>query len=279
MNRLQLMDAWASYKITVLKVSLAIGAIVLVLAQLLPEVGNFLQRQLFLSVGAGLGLVLLVLDTLLSSPTNSPRESIHLARLQNTSELSQYFGELSKKRELRIDIASYSSETFYATFVGLLDSVAKGHTSVRKITIRLLVPDCSRTLGVPRLLDTGRESPAYNKLLVQRTQRFVDEFRNSFSMIRTQQPNIEADFAVRLHRLSPLIKFVIIQDEFAYYGLYPIDRTPVMISNQQQMFLDYRGERAALIRAEPESANDTEKATNEELANWFDSVWEHSDEG
>lgn len=278
MDRHQLIDAWARYKLTVLKLSLAVGAVVLVLAQLIPEVSNFLQTQHYLSVGAGLGLALLILDTLLSPPARRSQRSNHAAQLRNTSELSQFFGEMAKKRELRIDIASYSSETFYGTFVGLLDSIAKGQTSIRKINMRLLVPDCSQTLGVPRLLETGRESPAYKKLLVQRTRRFVDEFQNSFRIIRAQQPQIEATFCAHQHRLAPLIKFVVVQNEFAYFGLYPIDKTPVLINNQQQMFLDYRGERAALIRAEFETANDTERAAYEELTAWFDSVWEYSDE-
>ncbi len=52
----QLIEAWGRYKLTVLKVCLAIGAIILVLAQLLPQVGNFLQTQLYLAVGVGLRL-------------------------------------------------------------------------------------------------------------------------------------------------------------------------------------------------------------------------------
>lgn len=269
---------WNLYKLTVLKVALAATALVLVAAQLIPGLSGYLQAQKYLGFGLLIGLGLLVLDTLLSSRPSREEPSNKPGYLAHTSELSHFFPSLSKSRDVEIDIASYSSETFYGTLVGLLDSIARGETNIRRIKIRLLVPDCSRSLGVPCLVDSRKQSPAYRKMLVNRTKRFVDEFYNAFRRISNDHPQIEAVFQVRYHRLSPLLKFAILQKEYAYYGIYPIDHTPVTVGGQQQMFLDYRGERTALVRADKNSSSEAETTMFGELNSWFESVWNTADE-
>jgi hypothetical protein len=267
-------ELWARYKTTALKVLLAVTSVVLVLAQFVPNFGFFLERQKYLSIGVVIALLLLVLDTVLSPAAKAKEKSPRFPdTLAHTSDLSQLFPDLLHERRVTFDICSYSSETFYSVLTALLDQIAAGQTNIRELRIRLLVPDCQAPMGIPCLVDTGKEVPAYKRLLVQRSMRFIREFQNGVQRVNEAQPQVTAAFEARLHRLSPLFKFVILQEEVAYIGTYPIDRTPVLLGNREQMFYDFRGERAILARSAVNGASAGETVTFRSLTEWFESVW------
>ena len=85
-----------------------------------------------------------------------------------------------------------------------------------------------------------------------------------------QDPRLE----VHLHRLSPLFKAIIINDDVMYLGLYPIAATPISINGVEAQLWDYRGERARML-GYGASGSAIEREQFLAVRQWFDSVWDN----
>lgn len=264
---------WETYKGIGLKVALAVGAGLVVAGQFVPQVGNWIADNKFLGAGYLLLLAFLLLDVVLTGRRPQIEQSQYPASLEYTGQISGLFPQLRQSKSIKLQLASYSSETFYAALTPLLAEIANGSTAARSVSLHLLVPDCSAPMGVPCLADSHRELPAYKRILVQRTTRFIDEFENAFRRILASQPHVRLEFEVRQHHLSPVFKLAIIQDNLAYHGFYPVDRTPVDIGAKKQIFLDYRGERTVLVRSELRGPSGEEVMYNS-LQSWYESIWD-----
>lgn len=271
-------SAWARYKVGTLKIALAAAAVLAIGAQLIPSFNTFVSRNGFLTVGGGIALLFLLVDTLLSGPASGDRrDSRHPSSLSSTSDLRDLLPWLAEQDRVEICIASYSSETFYGVLSPLLDDIAEGRTRVRSVTLRLLTPDCRAPMGMPCVADTGLEDPSYKRYLVNRTDRFVREFGNYFERIAKYQPRIDASFSHRSHRMTPVFKVALLQRTLSYHGIYPIDLTPISLEDQGEItMLDFRGERARMIRSDTSIGDATEQEMHRALETWFETVWEHS---
>ncbi len=205
-------------------------------------------------------------------PTQAESSSTHI--LSHFTALREPLLRAFSDGTVDLDIAAYSGETFYSVLSEFLQDVLDGRLPLRRLHIRLLLPDCAAPMAVPCDVDTLDEVPAYKQTIEERNRRFVGEFRGYFLQIAQRQLVDDASFDVHLHRLSPLFKTVIINNNLMFLGFYPIAQTPVTLDGHDIRMWDYRGERVHMLGASA-AGSKMEHEQFMAIRRWFDSVWAH----
>ncbi len=194
--------------------------------------------------------------------------------LTHFSELREHISTAFHADVVELDIAAYSGETFYNVLSEFLAEVSEGRLRPRRLHVRLLVPDCSQVLAVPCLTDTLAEDDAYKISIQERNRRFAGVFLNYFEQIRSSGIVQDAHMEIRLHRLAPLFKMIMINHRVAFFGLYPIAKTDVAFSGRLISLWDYRGERVRLIGLRTEGSI-LERDFFSCLKDWYGVVWNY----
>jgi hypothetical protein len=244
----------------------------LILAQIIPPLGDFVEQHDLFSKSMFLAVALVIFETVLT-PREVTSTNDETVVLKHYSDLRPRLAAAFETGSVSIDVAGYSSETFYSVMSEFLAEVLRGELLVRRLQVRLLLPDCRQPMAIPCDTTTLKENSEYKRLVIERADHFIDEFGSYFRQI-APLPFIEvATFEARVHDLAPLFKFVIINDREAFFGIYPLAETPAHIGTDTVLFWDYRGERAQMV-----GASSTGLAIERELLNnvrlWFNSVWE-----
>jgi hypothetical protein len=253
-----------------------LGALIalIILAQIVPSLGDLLTRAKFLGTGLIVALVLIVFDAILSPtpPSDSARDADLV--LPHFADLRDPIRQAFTSGTVELDIAAYSGETFYSVLSEFFQDVLDGRLRVRRLYIRLLLPDCAAPMAVPCDVDTLAEVPSYKNAIEERNRRFIGEFRGYFLQFAQRGIVPDARFEVSLHRLSPLFKTVIINNDVMFIGIYPIAQTPVTLAGVDLQMWDYRGERVHMLGFAA-SGKAVEREQFVAVRQWFDSVWAH----
>ncbi len=262
--------AWQKYKGALIRVLLLLLLCVSLLAQIFPSVAQFVSEKRYLSYAVIFALVLVLFD-FVASPDSRLGEPDGLV-LGHFSDLRPHLRRAFTAEIIEIDIAAYSGETFYNVLSEFLRDVLEGRQRPKRLHLRIAVPDCSDPMPVPSIVDTLAEHAPYKASIQERNKRFAGEFRHYFSEISQYFPRMDAKVEIKVHRLSPLFKMMLINNERGFFGIYPITETHVTISDQEVQLWDYRGEQAHLIGVS-RSAGSAERELFQQLGNWFDRVW------
>lgn len=244
----------------------------LVLAQIVPSLGSFVEGHDLFGKSMFIAVAFVIFETVLT-PREVASDRDGTVVLKHYSDLRPWLAGAFDTGSVSIDVAGYSSETFYSVMSEFLAEVLRGELVVRRLQLRLLLPDCRHPMAIPCESRTLRENSQYKRVIVERADHFIDEFASYFHQI-ADLPFIEtATFEVRVHDLAPVFKFAIINDKEAFFGIYPLAETPVRIDGETVLFWDYRGERAQLVGASAAGvAIERELLNNVRL--WFNSVWD-----
>lgn len=264
---------WHTHKTRVIRIILGTILVVVVLAQIIPPLGRLLSEGKFLGTGLAVGLALIVFDAILSpGPGVDSTGADNSVVLQHFSDLRQHIRAAFSGGVVELDIAAYSSETFYNVISEFLQDVLDGRERPHRLRIRLLLPDCTAPMAVPCRSDSLREDPLYKEAIDERNTRFIGEFRGYFAHIRQRGLVTDADFTVRVHRLSPTFKMIIINRTTAFFGVYPIASTPVTIAGTSLDMWDFRGERTRMVGVQA-NGRAADREVFDGLQQWFESVW------
>lgn len=263
--------AWARSRLALVRVLLVAVVAVSLIAQVVPALGDYIAANKYLGFGIILALAYLLFETVISSVSDSPAIDSSIV-LRHVSDLRPYLKQAFAAPDVELTIAAYSGETFYGLLSEFLNQVAEGNIRPQSLTIKLLVPDCSEPMGVPCRIGTKDEDPAYKHLIAERNRRFAQEFQNYFHIISTRYPAMNATMKIRLHRLSPLFKMIIVNGNRLFLGFYPIAETAATLEGERREFWDYRGERASFVGFS-RNGTESEREIIGQMEKWFGVVW------
>lgn len=266
-NLKRLAGLWQRQRLLVLRALILLIIGINLAAAAFPGVADFLDRQEHLSFAIVFLVVLLVFEALGERAATSRVEDRTRA-LGHYSELRPYLAQAFGTGIVDIDIAAYSSETFYSVLTEFFQGVVGGTLPVRRLRIRLLVPDCTIPMAVPCVMDTRREDPEYKRITIERNERFADQFETYEQAIRRRLPDADVRFETRTHPLSPLFKLIIINNVEGFFGIYPIEETHM----GDMKLWDFRGERTRYVGMRMGGTR-LEADMLESCRKWFDSVW------
>jgi hypothetical protein len=166
--------------------------------------------------------------------------------LNQPNELDSYLRKAFQSGSVDLQIATYAGETFHLMLSRLFQDVLYGQLRLYHLQVRLLLPDYDGPMAVPciaepRIEDVERKADEDEHEYEKRKKKIVDAYKtrmketasdrvrlwqNDITRIRRNGLVSDADLSVRRHELSPSYKFIIINNATAFFGLYPIDRTP-----------------------------------------------------
>ncbi|MFD4634545.1 ATP/GTP-binding protein [Streptomyces sp. NPDC058284] len=265
-------ERWADAESAVTK-ALLLGVFGLgLVAQFVRPVGDALEGKTYLG-GAILSLVGFVLYTEVRRLNDALRPEVK-AEVQ-TAELGQYFDralEAKKSRTIRIDAIGFTGETVLYPISRSLEALDDG--ARRQVTLRILVPDFTAPMAIPGMLDDrGRavDDPDFRADLLRKVQDYGYDMRALTRRLR-QGERAELDARFRVLRITPLLKFCLINGEELFDGIYDkVEQRPARTPPERQV-LDLMGYHAVLTRwrAESGAAAGAKVAQRQDL---FDTLW------
>lgn len=265
-------ERWARAESVATK-ALLLGVFLLgMVAQFVEPVGDALEGKVYAG-GAILSLVGYVLyDAVSELNDRTPPESGSEIR---TAELNEHIERVlgnRRTRRIRIDAIGYTGETVQAPVSRSLEALEEG--ARRNVRVRILVPDFTVPMAIPGTLDAdGRavDDPAYRAYQLDRVRWNVREFGGAARSLRGSR-RAEMDVQFRMLRITPLLKFCLINGEELFDGIYDkVVQEPAPVPPERQI-LDLKGYQAVLThwRSESGAAGREKVAQRQDL---FDTLW------
>ena len=267
----QIRASYDRLKVAILRLLLVTLLVLLISAQIFSPVAEFLIQRRFFTFAVVVGVVLTLLDVILSSGELT-KSSGDPTVLNHFSDLREHLNTAFDSESIEISISAYSGETFYNLLSEFLQDVADGRRKPKRLYLRLLVPDCSAPMTIPCVTSSLHEVPEYKVSLQARNNRFEGEFRNHFSDIQRRARFTDAQFEVRIHRIDPLFKVILINNASGFFSIYPIAETAVQIAGAPVQLWDYRGERAHFVGF-ASNGGPAERELFSTLTEWFRVMW------
>ena len=260
---------WDRYRGVTIRVALALIVVLSIAAQFIPPLGDVLSRSRFLGTGLITAIVLIVFDALMSSDSGGSTGDTSLV-LHRMSDLGDELQQTFANGVVELDIVAYSGETYLNVLEELFRDVLESgeKTNLRRLRIRMLLPDCTIKMPVPSLVGSDFEEDSdFKREIQERNVRTVRHFNSEAMKLRQLSVVEESSFDVRVHRFAPLFKYIIINNQTAFFALYPIN--PVRIRGLE--LWDYRGQQVRMVRCSRSTRSEREKLRS--LREWFDVVW------
>ncbi|MCF3122077.1 hypothetical protein IPZ68_20545 [Streptomyces arenae] len=242
-------------------------------AQFVPLVGDALEGKAFLG-GALLSLVAFVLYGEVRGLKDALRPAVRDE--VTTAELGEYFDRAlaarKRDRRTRIDAVGFTGETVLYPISRSLEVLDVG--ARRAVTLRILVPDFTAEMAIPGMLDErGRavDDPVFRAELLRKVQQYESTMKDLARRLRHQdRADLDAEF--RVLRITPGLKFCLIDREELFDGIYDkLEERPAGTGPERQV-LDLMGYHAILTRWHSASgAAGREKTTQRQ--DYFDMLW------
>jgi hypothetical protein len=242
--------------------------VVTLLAQFITPVRDLVYDGRYVGIALVLGSLLLSIEGRSHPAPHSSKDNSLV--LDHFDDIRYHLEPAFSSGIVELDVVAYSSETVYHALTDYFQDIISGRMPLRRLRIRLLLPDCYSPMAIPCRVDSLEEDATYKLAVQGRYKNYVTEFQSHITQIRENCQIDDVDLQVRIHQLSPLFKAIFVNGQVAFFGLYPIAETPV--GDDRTAVWDYRGERTRMIRVGT-SGTATEKALNDSLRSWFDSVW------
>ncbi|MET8689834.1 hypothetical protein ABZV77_37090 [Streptomyces sp. NPDC004732] len=253
--------------------ALLLGVFLLgMLAQFVQPVGDALEGKVYAG-GAILSLVGYVLYDAMSdlNQRTLPESGSEIRTAELNEHIERVLGN-RRTRRIRIDAIGYTGETVQAPVSRSLEALEEG--ARRNVRVRILVPDFTAPMAIPGTLDAdGRavDDPAYRAYQLDRVRWNIREFGGAARSLRGSR-RAEMDVQFRMLRITPLLKFCLINGEELFDGIYDkVVQEPAPIPPERQI-LDLKGYQAVLThwRSESGAAGREKVAQRQDL---FDTLW------
>ncbi|MEU1329888.1 hypothetical protein [Streptomyces sp. NPDC005865] len=265
-------ERWANAEGAVTKALLLGVAVLGLVAQFVRPVGDALEGKTYVG-GAILSLVGFVLYSEVRKLNDALRPDVR-DEVPST-DLEQYFDQALRVRrqpQVAVDAIGFTGETVLYPLGRKLEGLDRG--ARRVVRLRILVPDFTAPMAIPGMLDEhGRavDDPRFRGELQRKVQEYEDEWRAlARSLRQSEQAELDAQF--RVLRITPLLKFCLINGEELFDGIYDkVVERPARTPPERQV-LDLMGYQAVLTRwcAETGAVGRAKVAQRQDL---FDTLW------
>jgi DNA-binding transcriptional regulator YhcF (GntR family) len=174
-----------------------------------------------------------------------------------------------------VDFAGFSGETLHGVLSEPLDKIRLGRLTPESITVRMLLPDTSAPMALPRRADIEDDDPAVRQRAERIARRHTEAIVESVRELGELGLVNSASAEVRLHKAAPLFKLYILNGEDAFFGFYPVLEHTVTIKGVSVPIYDPMGKDATLFHRTVADDGDTSDGAQyvAEAKKWFESMW------
>lgn len=177
------------------------------------------------------------------------------------------------RQHVTVDFAGFSGETLHGMLSEPLDKIRIGRLTPESISVRMLLPDFSKPLPVPRRADDG-EDKAVRQRAARISQRHTEAIVEAVRELGTLGLVKEATVQVRVHDIVPTFKLYVLNGDEAFFGFYPVVEHAVTIGGESVQIFDVMGKDSVLFHR---TIGDDETSDGpqyvEQARRWFESVW------
>lgn len=259
------------------RLRVTVGALVLVLCALLVgsivrPVGDWLEAQRFAGPGLLIIVALVLLDLVGRDRSAVQNEAMVMNR---PSQLHPWFSSSLLRNHVEVVFFGYSCETLYELLSEAFGEIEDGHRSPRTIKIRMLLPDCAIPMAVPCLADSRDDYLAAREASGERTKTYTRKIANLVERLEARGLIESGEIEIRFHRMTPLVKVYLLNDDVAFWGPYPIESSTFETTDAALVeFYDFKGRRSTLFGATLADRGNDDAQTVKALQTWVNNVWE-----
>lgn len=177
--------------------------------------------------------------------------------------------------DVRIDFVGFSGETLHGIIQEPLDKIRAGQLEAKNLTIRVLLPDMSKPIGLPSLVPDGEDSVDVRDRMSRIMQRSSTALVDSVSELAALGLLESGSAKVRTTHMAPLFKLFILNGVEAFFGFYPVVKHAVVVKGQPTDIFDPMGKDATLFHfAATDDPDSVDSRYVEQAQTWFNSVWD-----
>jgi DNA-binding transcriptional regulator YhcF (GntR family) len=196
------------------------------------------------------------------------------AQTEKPVGLRPHIEEAFTQPHVSIDFAGFSGETLHGALVEPLDKVRDGRLAPESLTVRILLPDLNRPVGIPMRVATTEDDPAVRARSMRIARRHTEAIVEAVQELGDLGIVKSATAEVRLFPAAPLFKLYVLNGQDAFFGFYPMVEHTVRIDGQPVAIYDPMGKDALLFhRTATDDLPSDGVQWVEQAMKWFDSIW------
>lgn len=206
--------------------------------------------------------------------TRQGKGSFVRQRTERAVGLRPHVEQAFERGKVAIDFAGFSAETLHGVIQEPLDKIRAGRLGAESVSLRILLPDLDRPVGLPSLAPTGEDSAAVRERMQRIVQRSTQAIQDTVDELAALKLVESARADVRTFHTSPLFKLFILNSAEVFFGFYPVVPHAVAIEGSPVEIFDPMGKDATLFHwatSEDEDAIDSQYVAQAQA--WFESVW------
>ena len=178
------------------------------------------------------------------------------------------------REHVSIDFAGFSGETLHGVTQEPLDKIRLGHSKPKSLAIRLLLPDATRPMVLPCRSDDLSDDPEFRDRALTIITRHAHAISDTVQELADMGLVENAAVQIRAHPCPPMFKLYILNNEEAFFGLYPIIEHTIRLTSGPRAIYDLMGKDALVFHHSPDSGNPADQLYLEQARNWFDTMWQ-----
>ena len=168
-----------------------------------------------------------------------------------------------------MDIFAYTGETIFQIITNCLKKLDETNCPFRRLSIRLLLKDFSSRSEIPYDKNL-KENIKYRESTISLSRVNMTTFLGSLRSHQSRLGSkIEICFVPRIYKLEPFHKGIIINNQIAYWALYPIVKG---VRDSDPETWDYRGLEASFCDLKYDRS-DGESKIIRSISEWFNTIW------
>lgn len=210
-----------------------------------------------------------------ASPTVAASTDLGDAPRSAGIELGERLYAAFQADHVTIDSFSLTTETLNGALSRPQVHVFEGILTPRTITVRILIPDLSARLALPRLMEGPEDSRPLERL--HEMQRvYMKSLELTLGTLKDRGRVSEVDLEFRTVKITPTHKLYLLNSTEALMGYYPVlPDQEVEYRGEQLTIYDVRGVESRLFRfsSGPDSRDEQDTAFVEDSQLYFESLW------
>lgn len=206
--------------------------------------------------------------------TRQGRGSFVRQRTERAVGLRPHVEQAFERGAVAIDFVGFSAETLYGVIQEPLDKIRAGRLGAEKLSLRILLPDLTKPVGLPSLAPTGEDSADVRERMQRIVQRSIQAIQDTVGELAALNLVESASAEVRTFHTSPLFKLLVLNEAEVFFGFYPVMAHAVAIGGSPVEIFDPMGKDATLFHwtvGDDAESIDSQYVTQARA--WFDSVW------